>query len=230
MIARLLLSALTLFAGTFSRPLHATAELVSPPPAELDELTNALTSTLDALRREAWPEAERAARASSAAWARLRDGPHARTLSSALVWQLDGIGSSLQPTLVRKDARRLAKTANDGLRLTLAVRRHFRAEQDLAIESFRIELRELAFFADRNEWQKAERARKRAIFRWQRLRDPVEARARTAKFRLRPIGTYYDICFDELERAVRERDRIRLGRAARSALELTEILLGRGDP
>lgn len=214
--------ALVVLASILPAKTHASAELVPKAPTELDTLDRALLDLTEAAEHRAWATAGRAARRASSAWARFRDGPAADGLSPVSIWRLDALDGYLRHAIVAKDPRRLAEGAHLGLRLTMMMRQHFRLDRARDLEQLRIELRELRLAASTMAFARAERARKRALFHWEKLRRPAERLSRHRTGRMRHMGSYFDICFDELGNASRERDAYRLRRAARCVLELSD--------
>lgn len=225
LLASFLFGAL-LSASIVPRPAAATVELVLDAPAELDLFDGALVDLTRAADRGAFDDAKEALRTSTSAWAKFRDGEAAEALSPVLIWRLDALAAYLRHAISSENAEKLVLGANLGLRLTRLVRRHFRVDRALELEGLRIELRELSLAANAMAFPRAERARKRAVHLWEKLREPTERSTLARVGRLRRLGSYFDICFDELENASRERDAYRMHRAARCALDLSETLGG----
>jgi len=201
----------------------ASALVVPPAPQRLEEMEQALARIADGDEPELWTHAATDARTVADAWASLRDGAEGEHLGSMLVWRLDTISEYLPDAVEHRDAFRSRAAAVVGLHLLVPLRGHFRVEGDVAFRRLRVELREVAVYAQAGELVRAERARGRANHLWKRVRGVVEQRARNRRNRFGQVGSYFDFCFHELAVASSERDGVRLHRAAQSALELTEF-------
>lgn len=225
-LSRTLFISLALVAWPLASSARATADIVPNAPPALDELRDALFDAWSAAKHKEWEPARVSARTSAHAWGQLRDGPSGRTFPATLIWRLDALEGALTHAIEKHDARRLAKLANHGLRLTLAIRRHFRAEPGLMYEKLRLDLRDLLEAANHGSFRAAEWARKRTLFSFEALREPVARHASMQTGRMRDLPLYYAICFDEIQASVRYRHRERLVRAVGSLLDLVDTTEG----
>lgn len=201
----------------------ASAIVVPKAPEPLERMERAFASLVDGDEPELWTHAEEDARVAAEAWQELRDGEEGARYAPNVVWRLDSICDYLPQAVERRSANRVRMAALVGLHLFVPLRAHYRSEGDLALRRLRAELREVAVHARAGKLVEAERARGRADYLWKRLRGRVERRARGNQNRFAQLGSYFDVCFRELAIASNQRDRERLHRAARSALDLTEV-------